>query len=745
MRKTIRRICSLFLMMALAFSCMPVSEIHAEEGMTEYTLSEGVNVITDGLSNRIITIDEGKALAVKGNSDGPIVFENFRFVISGKTMLINVKDVGYTGETTTRLGIGDNVIFNNCEFIVSDGGTVSGNGNDAAIELFGNADFNSSTITSQGWNGQFLGLYGDARVQFKDSEVTTTGNVGGWSYAMYGNSVVILDHTDLSATGMLRASGGGNINAFYSGDLRTGYDAVYIQNDSHVDFYDNQAGGFAINNINIHVSDSTINVNNNAGNACNSGYWIVSNSAITMNGNRSGHALSCIGFEMVDSDLTVLHNGYAGVYVQSRDSSITNGTVNVRCNGENLLSYSAGDVWLNTHTLSLIDCGTAWLGGVGRKGTVVTEGNTEIVAYDLNDLGRDLTSGLLKGNTDSILDEAAQLETDSHVLFINSNIVNKDDEDIHPYSRGNTEGDDVSYISNDADLWEDADVDIDTVTAAGSPYIASFTENQLAHHKYDWDNGVVYVDAQGNTYTATKDRYGIMQYQCTDVCEDYIDNTEEHPFSRNCKGTYVYSPLVGISYHANTEDQVTGMPVSEDDICYGSTATDQETVPVREHYNFTGWYYDAECTEPFDYSDELTDNWTEVYAGWEKKAEYTVTVDYYDLNSGETIGDSYSYKGEEGTSYDVTAYDRIDIDTYRYVRTDGDALSGTLNKDVVIKVYYAKTETPVTPDNPERPETPLTPQAPDTSDHMNVFGFGIMGILAAGAAAALITLRRKHS
>ena len=93
----------------------------------------------------------------------------------------------------------------------------------------------------------------------------------------------------------------------------------------------------------------------------------------------------------------------------------------------------------------------------------------------------------------------------------------------------------------------------------------------------------------------------------------------------------------------------------------------------------------------------------------------------------------------------MTAYDRIDIDTYRYVRTDGDALSGTLNKDVVIKVYYAKTETPVTPDNPERPETPLTPQAPDTSDHMNVFGFGIMGILAAGAAAALITLRRKHS
>ena len=54
-------------------------------------------------------------------------------------------------------------------------------------------------------------------------------------------------------------------------------------------------------------------------------------------------------------------------------------------------------------------------------------------------------------------------------------------------------------------------------------------------------------------------------------------------------------------------------------------------------------------------------------------------------------------------------------------------------------------EIPDIPVTPERPETPLTPQAPDTGDHMNVFGFGIMGLLAAGAAVTLIALRRKHS
>lgn len=73
----------------------------------------------------------------------------------------------------------------------------------------------------------------------------------------------------------------------------------------------------------IFVEDSTITVNNNLGNACNSGYWIVNDSTITMNGNRGGHALSCIGFEMSDSTVEIMHNGYAGIYLQSGDSSFT--------------------------------------------------------------------------------------------------------------------------------------------------------------------------------------------------------------------------------------------------------------------------------------------------------------------------------------------------------------------------------------------------------------------------------------
>lgn len=150
-----------------------------------------------------------------------------------------------------------------------------------------------------------------------------------------------------------------------------------------------------------------------------------------------------------------------------------------------------------------------------------------------------------------------------HVLFINSNVVSKDDETlIGPYPRGNAE---ELGTSNDVDLWADPDVDINTVIAADTPYIATFTENQLAHHKYDWDKGVLYQDVEGHIYSSTPGSYGVLRYECVDVCADYKDNAEEHPYSFECDGTYVYAPLVAITYNANTDDEVTGMPVTECD------------------------------------------------------------------------------------------------------------------------------------------------------------------------------------
>lgn len=70
---------------------------------------------------------------------------------------------------------------------------------------------------------------------------------------------------------------------------------------------------------------------------------------------------------------------------------------------------------------------------------------------------------------------------------------------------------------------------------------------------------------------------------------------------------------------------------------------------------------------------------------------YDVTVNYLDGANGERIADSY-VSGEllKESAYDVTAQAAIAIEGYTYDRTTGDALSGILDADKVINVYYTK-------------------------------------------------------
>lgn len=582
----------------------------------EAELIEGVNIIKQGAENTVYNIGEGQVVMIsnQGAAD-PIVFTNCTFNLAGGTVKIsgNQDGISYNnGEVVTKLWIGGNVQFNNCTFVTADGAAkTTGAGYDAAIYFFGgNIELNSCTLTAEGYNGQFLGLYGsEGAVTFNDSNISTVGNKNGWSYAMYGGSVLKLNRSTMTATGMSTDSG--NINAFYSGDNRTGYDAIYFT-DSTIDFSDNRAGGFAINNVNIHVVNSDITVNNNSGNACNSGYWIVSNdSTITMNGNRGGHALSCIGFEMTDSTLEILHNGYAGVYIQSRDSSLSNCTVDIRCNGEKLLSYTAGDLWLNGHKLTVNGgtskaCeGSAWLGGVGRRGAVETTEGTTVVAYDLNSNAADN----LKSNTAPVLTNASLAlngDEDKHLLLLNPFMVTD-------YARGNAE---KSASNNDADLFADDNVSVKSdILGQDVAKIGELTTAQLSHHRYDWENGEV-------KYVATSTEYGAVQYSCTDVCAQYTSVTAEHPHSFDCSGTYVYTPLVGLAFDGNAgEDYVFNMPDAQNAIEYGGSATEPTMIPNRSGYTFTGWYTDASCEMLYDFSTTLTDNWTVVYAGWEKNED----------------------------------------------------------------------------------------------------------------------------
>lgn len=130
---------------------------------------------------------------------------------------------------------------------------------------------------------------------------------------------------------------------------------------------------------------------------------------------------------------------------------------------------------------------------------------------------------------------------------------------------------------------------------------------------------------------------------------------------------------------------------------------------------------------------------------------YSVTVNYYDKASGETIHTPYTDSKASGSSYDVTAQDKIAIEGYTYVETSGDALTGTLNGNKVINVYYSKTtdiddgDTPTTPAEPGSDigddDVPTTPaQPPKTGDSM---GLWIAAALVSGMGLVWLALSGK--
>ena len=126
---------------------------------------------------------------------------------------------------------------------------------------------------------------------------------------------------------------------------------------------------------------------------------------------------------------------------------------------------------------------------------------------------------------------------------------------------------------------------------------------------------------------------------------------------------------------------------------------------------------------------------------------YTITVNYYDKDSGEVIHTAYTTTQREYTAYDVTAQDKIAITGYTYVETIGDALTGTLNGNKVINVYYTKDSSIDDGNTPTDPGTdigdddvPVTPaQPPKTGDSMGLWiaaamvsGMGLIWLFLSG-------------
>ena len=134
--------------------------------------------------------------------------------------------------------------------------------------------------------------------------------------------------------------------------------------------------------------------------------------------------------------------------------------------------------------------------------------------------------------------------------------------------------------------------------------------------------------------------------------------------------------------------------------------------------------------------------------------EYTVTVNYYDID-GNVIHAPYSEIHSEGTRYDVTeqAFETITIGDTVYVLTeqDGDDLTGTMNKDKVINLYYEAPEAPPAPiepiDPPVPPLDPVVPpitDIPETGDNGLILPAVMMVVSGTALAALLLFAPRKE-
>ena len=267
--------------------------------------------------------------------------------------------------------------------------------------------------------------------------------------------------------------------------------------------------------------------------------------------------------------------------------------------------------------------------------------------------------------------------------------------------------------------------------------------------KYTTEDGVEHVyevesrDPMEKTLITENDQVFTIFYQRNDPTPEYITVTVNYVEKDNISnvlhnsqseqfelvGGVVAYDVTGLKFNSLTKGGTTYSYDSADAALTGKVESDL-TITL---------YYKAESNTPVNPPVGPTVTY------------YSVTVNYYDKASGETIHTPYTDSKASGSSYDVTAQDKIAIEGYTYVETSGDALTGTLNGNKVINVYYSKTtdiddgDTPTTPAEPGSDigddDVPTTPaQPPKTGDSM---GLWIAAALVSGMGLVWLALSGK--
>ena len=159
----------------------------------------------------------------------------------------------------------------------------------------------------------------------------------------------------------------------------------------------------------------------------------------------------------------------------------------------------------------------------------------------------------------------------------------------------------------------------------------------------------------------------------------------------------------------------------------GAAFPDRPATAADSGYVFDGWYDESgsEVTEwpaTVTVSATYTARWTEESTGpidpGPSYNYYRVTVNYLDRADGSKIADSYTSPSRmESSRYDVSEYDAIAINGYTYDATEGDPVSGVLNGNKTVNVYYVADETDI--DDGDTPTTDL-PDVPGDGGEVDI-------------------------
>ncbi len=294
--------------------------------------------------------------------------------------------------------------------------------------------------------------------------------------------------------------------------------------------------------------------------------------------------------------------------------------------------------------------------------------------------------------------------------------------------------DDYSYITS----WQDdtlpvltgADV-IFRVTITGDPYATYKLKDVFPGFNFDERIGL--LDSTGHAY----EYYTILWNQLYEALGEKetgsVENLAWNNLNSGSLGDNANAPDTG---EDNDDVTVQVNAIMKYDIHYlpGASAVsnmpsdvldqeadDSETVsnqtPTRRGYTFAGWAVDVDgipatpgAAFPMPASDvNFTAQWSKNHNP-SNPTYFDLTVKYLDGDTGKALADPYELRLHDGSSYDVADKTKLEIPGYTQSGIEGDPVSGTIDSDLVIKVYYKANEVIV--DEPKTPQSPAIPVAP---------------------------------